>query len=524
MSHDDTLASLPKPKWVKVSPEASFEQVVVMLGQTEQAGLAVVDLDKIVQGVILAKDLPKLLLDKKHRSDCASDLMRPSPLCFDEDTNIKEALTRMAQHGLEFAPVLKRGRYSGVVLWRQLAQLVLDEDEQMIKQSEVLDEKFAMHSEYFAILAHDVRVPLSVVLLCAEDLKNEKKSGALTQSQVAYVDRILGNASVAKEMVIDLLRALKAEKQSPLKMESVDVESFLSKVVSDLQLIADQKKITLDTSSDVGVLAYFDKRRMQYVLENLVSNAVGVSPEGGRVMLAARLMDRGQKNYLSIEVSDEGPGIPKQEVGSLFDKFVQGSSNMKSHIGTGFGLGLAIVKKYVQLHNGMVEVEGGWQSGATFRVLIPLSCNIENFTSNTPVSDPIAPSGAKDHASQVLIVEDDDAIREYFEAELQEKEYRVITATNGQDGLSMYLRHRPDIVLTDIRMPVMDGLELLARIRASDNETPVILCTGYYPGLANDLTGSLHRANCVLEKPVAIDRVIEAIEACMASKKHINAS
>jgi DNA-binding response OmpR family regulator len=172
----------------------------------------------------------------------------------------------------------------------------------------------------------------------------------------------------------------------------------------------------------------------------------------------------------------------------------------------------------------MVEVEGGGQSGATFRVLIPLSCQIDSYPPQQVQVDLPEPSSSSNATPQVLIVEDDDAIREYFEAELQEEGFRVITAINGQDGLSMYLRHRPSVVLTDIRMPVMDGLELLARIRASDSETPVILCTGYYPGLTNDLTGSLHRANCVLEKPVAIERVIEAIRASLASKGHIAAS
>ncbi|SME97988.1 ATP-binding protein [Pseudobacteriovorax antillogorgiicola] len=495
-----TIEGLVNHKVLKLNQTASFENCVMHLGQrNDRVALVVNDNDRVV-GLITTHELILALVNKVSKTATIKDIMHNNPPVVSPRDSLRQVAKAMTDCKLDYVAVVEDEIIKGIVSWHDIQASILEEFGRFEDQTLELGNQLRYKDDYLGVVSHDVRTPLSVVSLCCDYLMSESSRKTLTPDQVSFIERIKRNAKNATTMVSDILDVVRLEKGFDLDYGDVDVDEFLGDVISNLQVIASEKNIEVVVECEEHMHVPMDRKRMIHVLENLVNNAVKFSPSGKKIFVSASSEVRKGDTYLVLTVRDEGMGIKEEDQKKIFDKFSQLESGVAKTLG--IGLGLAIAKKFVSLHRGFMEVDGGWQKGASFRAYIPGAKTGRKAESS---------EGERSDVPRILIVEDDESIREYFEEELRMAKYDVVSAHDGEEGIHAYFRYKPDLIMSDIRMPNVDGLELLARVRMTDKDVPFILCTGYYPGLSEDLAASDYKADHVLEKPVTADYVIKVV-------------
>lgn len=494
-----TVHDLIHTKFLKLPYTTPFESAVMLLGQRQEPVAVIVDKDEQFIGILRNDDLTQAIIHKKAKSTPIKDLIEDDhPYHIHSDTPITECARIMIERGLYWITVIDDGLILGYVSLLDIQSRFVEELKSLEDTNRDLCNQIEYQDDYLGIVSHDVRTPLSVITLCCDYLLSPANTKILTNDQISFVERISRNAENAANMVTEILDVVRLEKGYSLDYTDTDIGDFLGDCISNLQVLASEKhlEVVIDCEEDISVP--MDKKRMIHVLENLVNNAVKFSPTGKKIYVTAKSEERDGETYLLLTVRDEGEGIRPEDEEKVFGKYVQLESGVAKKLG--LGLGLSIARKFVSLHRGFMELEGGWKKGATFKAYIP-GAQINSA------------SKVKRHSGQtrILLVEDDASIREYFEEELQQAGYEVFTAKDGDEGIHAYFKVKPDLILSDIRMPHVDGLELLAKVRMTDKSIPFILCSGYYPGLAEDLTASQYKADYVLEKPVTTEHVIKVV-------------
>ena len=228
------------------------------------------------------------------------------------------------------------------------------------------------------------------------------------------------------------------------------------------------KNLEMILDIDNGVFMDFDREIITSVLNNLLSNAFKYTKRG-QVTLSLHTKTENEKEFAVISVSDTGEGIASDQIDKIFNRYyrVPGRENIN-----GSGIGLAIVRKFVKQHGGTISVESVRGKGSCFTVLLPMSS--EEHTSDVHVS----PDASTSSMQRILVVEDNADIRDYLSSILSD-EYEVLIASNGEEGLSVAMNSVPDIIISDIMMPKMDGLEMCRKIKGNINlsHIPVVLLT-----------------------------------------------
>ena len=494
-----TIGPLMKTKVLRLNSKTNFENAVMHIGQMKDSYAVVIDDNEMVVGMLRSDEIIHALVNKAAKNSHIDEIMVKEFPNLKPETSLKDAAREMSEHKLEYAPVMKDGHFQGVLAWNDLQKNLVDEYFKIEDRSKELDNQLTYKDDYLGVVSHDIRTPLSVISLCCDYMASDSSAQRLSDEQKSFIERIRRNADNATNMVVDILDVIRLEKTFDLSYEIVDVDKFLGDVISNLQVIASDKNIEVVVECSEHLRVPMDQKRIVHVLENLVNNAVKFSPSGKRIYVSASSEQRRGETYLCFSVRDEGQGIKSEDEQRVFDEFKQLESGMAKTLG--IGLGLAIAKKFVSLHRGLMEVEGGWQEGATFRALIPGAIVGKDAKDGDQRSDKI----------RVLVVEDDESIREYFQEELEIAGYDVYVACDGSEGIYSYFRYRPDLIFSDIRMGNVDGFELMTRVRMTDRSVPFVLCSGYYPGLAEDLAASEQKADCVLEKPVTAEQLVETI-------------
>jgi PAS domain S-box-containing protein len=365
--------------------------------------------------------------------------------------------------------------------------------EQAHKELETLYVRFKEYdqqkSRFFASVSHDLRTPLTLILGPAEKLL---RSHGLTQSERKGLETIQHNARLLLVHVNDLLdiSRLEAGKLEP-NYQAIDLAETVRFSASFFETLATEKKIDYNLNILDSVLAEVDTEKIQRIVLNLLSNAFKFTPTKGKVRVTV-----GERDLTGfLEVADSGPGIPADLREAIFEPYRQLRTDPKQVSG-GTGLGLAIVKDFVTLHRGKIAVSNAPEGGALFRIEIPLRApknarfarvdttisqaevasavveesRPETLDEPTPQADP-DPSKAT-----VLVIEDNSEMRAFISAVL-EREYRVITARNGREGLDKAQAESPDLILSDIMMPVMTGDGLVEELQRSTelSTIPLIL-------------------------------------------------
>ena len=345
---------------------------------------------------------------------------------------------------------------------REARRLQEQADAEHRRQEEELNQ---MKFRFFTNISHELRTPLSLIILPLESLMKEKEG----TGEYARLDTMHRNAKSLLDLVNHLLdfRRLEmgGEKVHPAKG---NFSEFVETVVEPFRAAAKEKGVALDFTDEAeNPFISFDGTMMRKVVNNLLSNALKFTPEGGSVHV--QLADQGN-GMLALSVSDTGIGIPKEDLEDIFDRFYRSGNAADA---TGSGIGLSLVKQYVEMHGGSVSVVSEVGEGSTFTVTLP---SLQEAAPETEEDAPV--EGASEGRKRMLVVEDNADFRQYLVDELS-GQYQVTVAVDGQDALEKIGAARPDIVISDVMMPRLGGIELTRRIKEDidTSHIPVILLT-----------------------------------------------
>jgi CheY-like chemotaxis protein/anti-sigma regulatory factor (Ser/Thr protein kinase) len=380
--------------------------------------------------------------------------------------------------------------------WKtQLKRIRIKHDYEMSKfEAEKLQEVDGMKSRFFANISHEFRTPLTLIFGPAKDVI-EKTKEPDTKKNVGIIKR---NASRLYGLVNQLLDLSKLEAgKMTLEASEQNIIPLLKGIVLSFTSLAERKKITLKFNTiEENLNVYIDKEKVEKVITNLLSNAFKFTPEGGKIdFTVEKLIDE-----VEIRISDNGVGIPKDRIDKIFDRFYQvDGSHTREREGT--GIGLALTKELVELHKGMIKVESKEGEGTTFRLLLPLGIEhlkseeivekeIQEETTKTMEETELIPATEKSNEKTdidalldtekalLLIVEDNSDVRNYIISHLEE-DYGIQEAVDGEDGLNKSVEQIPDLIVSDVMMPKMDGFELCEKLKTDERTShiPIILLT-----------------------------------------------
>lgn len=353
------------------------------------------------------------------------------------------------------------------------------------KESQRLHELDMMKIKFFTNISHEFRTPLTLILSPLDKILKNLKEGEL-KSQLSLVYR---NAQRLLRLVNQLLDIRRMEvEEFKLHPQYADMVAFVKDITHSFSDIAESQHIQYSFHSNVATLfMYFDIDKVDKIMYNLLSNAFKFTPQGGQIQVDLKYQRdalNDGKGVVEISVRDTGIGIPKDKHEKIFEQFFQ-HEHPGNVVNQGSGVGLALVKEFVKLHQGSISVESEPDKGSCFIVSLPVIT--EAIVDTTVIEENITSSGIEvldDNQPRqqkpltVLIIEDNHDLRFYLKDNLRHR-YHVLEASNGKEGYQKVFSVFPDIVITDIVLPEMDGIEICRKIK-TDRRTshiPVILLT-----------------------------------------------
>lgn len=379
-------------------------------------------------------------------------------------------------------------------------------NEQLAKKNEELEHlnnevMELTHSRlvFFTNISHELRTPLTLI---ADPIEMLLEEGGIKGRSRELLKMVQRNAKALQQLVGSILDFRKIQNgKMELSLTRFDIVKALSVWTGDFQLTAERKHIQLqlDTSSYTSspeIIA--DKEKVSRILFNLLSNAFKYTPVNGKIIVTlgnAQETDviegYATRHLLRISVKDTGKGIPSEERDKVFERFFQskGASG-------GTGIGLALVKSFVELHHGTARVESEYGHGSNFIVILPCmqEGEIKDEAASTTEVDETVLQYIDDNSNQrgnmqqlveaqgekptLLIIDDNNDIRQYERTLLQDR-YIVLEAADGKEGIEIAMREVPDLVICDVMMPIMDGLEFTERLKThvATSHIPVIMLT-----------------------------------------------
>lgn len=410
------------------------------------------------------------------------------------------------------------------------------------QQAEQLIALDQQKNAFFQNISHEFRTPLTLTIGPLESAVARGEGLDAEQSVIA-----LRNSRRLLRLVNQLLdlQRLDAGKMQPT-FRPCDLAVFTIEVVEAFQTYCERKEIALATEIEGCLPVYLDMEKFDKVLYNLLSNAMKFTPAGKSITVRLKTLN----GKARLEVQDEGIGIRNDQIPYLFERFRQADGSANRHY-EGTGLGLSLVKELSELHGGKVSVRSVYGEGTTFTIDLPLGTGhlpphqvveqalssekgraavelsdieMASATADRDVSMPPETEGsqverASFEGSQVLVVDDNPDLRAYVSSVLQRQGYKVRTAEQGAAGLEMASRYRPDLIVTDLMMPGVSGLEMIERIRkdADLQGTPVILLTAKVDDETR-LEGVEQGADAYLSKPFNDRELLAEVRNLLALK------
>ncbi|WP_206603023.1 GAF domain-containing protein [Leptolyngbya ohadii] len=425
---------------------------------------------------------------------------------------------------------------------RQQAQQQLTErNHQLAISNEGLARATRLKDEFLANMSHELRTPLNAILGMTEGLL-ETIFGEINQQQIKALSTIERSGSHLLELINDILDVAKIEAgQLEFDCTATAVSSLVQSSLAFIKQEALKKSIRLAVKL-APYLPYLlvDERRIRQVLINLLTNAVKFTPEGGQVTLevsypqvlytpngtnsaadfAADSATATPHSFLHIAITDTGIGISPDHLHKLFQPFIQIDSALNRKY-EGTGLGLALVKRIVELHGGKVSVTSKVDAGSCFTIELPCAVSTASPTFETDAEIYIESSHFDPKESPlILLAEDNEANISTISSYLKVKGYRVLLVKNGLEAIALGQSAKPDLIVMDIQMPGMDGLEAMQHIRRDPDlaHVPIVALTAL--AMKGDRERCLAAgANDYLMKPVKLRHLITVIQALLASKQ-----
>jgi ligand-binding sensor domain-containing protein/signal transduction histidine kinase/CheY-like chemotaxis protein/AraC-like DNA-binding protein len=385
-------------------------------------------------------------------------------------------------------------------------------------------EIYQMKMDFFTNVSHEIRTPLTLIVGPLEHLINDTKEFPRLNRRLLTVKK---NAGRLTRLVNELMDFRKEEAgKMTLNVSPENIVDFVKEIYLSFQYLAIKHHIDYQFNSDDDhIEVYFDHEQLEKVFFNLLSNAFKFTPDRGKIILSVKRVETG---YIEITVLDNGKGIPKESRDKIFTNFYQVKDPLSRNSGT--GIGLALSKKIAKLHHGdlllLPAVDGSADNVHTcfslklrtghshFKKaeLIPQFVNVESPDLYRLPQEPLemvdpdlSKEGSGDDKVTLLIVEDNREIRDFIRQSLRPF-YHIIEAEDGEKGAQLAFEKIPDIIVSDVMMPVMDGLEL-CRVLKTDARTshiPIILLTAR-SGNIHEVSGLKTGAEAYITKPFSID-------------------
>ena len=343
---------------------------------------------------------------------------------------------------------------------------------------------------YFTNISHDLLTPLTIITCLIDDA--EMTNG----SRISQLSMIRSNVNKLRRLLQQILDFRKVESGNmKLSVSKSDIVSFIDDVckVNFAPLIRKKSQTFTFSTEDKHLIAYFDRDKIDKIVSNLLSNACKYTSEGGEIKLIMKSYQNAEHTHLRIQVVDTGEGIAPDDLENIFERFYTANKGDESESN---GIGLSLTKDLVELHHGTIEVESELTKGSTFTVDFPIDKDSyqenELITGETSVNDKKAAmifehedldeSGVVEDAqtndNHLLLVEDNEELL-YLMEKILSRQYHVLVAKNGLEALDIIKDNEIDIIISDVMMPEMDGLELCRNIKSNleTSHIPVILLT-----------------------------------------------
>jgi PAS domain S-box-containing protein len=382
---------------------------------------------------------------------------------------------------------------------------------------ERLKEMDRIKTQFFANVSHELRTPLTLILGLADRISKSNPDPALQ----ADLDGVSRNARALLKQVNDLLDVAKLEAgRMAVDYLDVDLARLVRLCTSTFDVLASERGITFEVITPESLPAQLDPAQLQQILTNLLANAFKFSPPGGTV----RCLLSQDDGTVRLTVSDSGPGVPEAMRQAVFERFVQVEGGITRRYG-GTGLGLAIAREFVELHHGQIGVDDAPEGGARFQVILPRLAPAGASVRTAPLAIVANPEAVQECVGEwrscsedadrapddgrplLLVVEDNCEMARYL-AETLGGDYGVLQAADGQQGLEMARRHRPDLILSDVMMPRMSGADLVRSLRADAtfDDVPIVMLTAKAD---DELRVQLLRAGAqdYIMKPFAVEEL-----------------
>ena len=369
-------------------------------------------------------------------------------------------------------------------------QIISGEREKRLQEEELNEKKL----QFFTNISHEFRTPLTLIMNPIEDIIHNTDLALPTEVKEKH-QVIHKNADRLSKLINELMDFRKLElNKARVKASKVELISFINDLAGYFNEEASKREIYLNIEANVSKLdIWVDPSMFEKIIFNILSNAFKVTPNGGSITICTSNKNRlellplvdGETPIKAFEISikDTGPGLQQDQIKNIFERFYQVDNLNRSYYG-GTGIGLEVVKSFVELHKGKVEVESTIDVGTIFRIILPRGkkhFDINELAAETSVVTKGSKKGVVFHSDEkddsnvnseeetkesqtLLIVEDNVELVNYLKQELKSK-YKILTAHNGKKGLELAQKAIPDIIITDVVMPEMNGFDLCVSIK-----------------------------------------------------------
>ena len=393
-----------------------------------------------------------------------------------------------------------------------------------LRQGIAVEKKLAnLKTEFFTQVSHELRTPLTLILNPAREIKKNEPLSVNGQSQV---EMLISNAERMTQFVNQLLDLSKVQAgASTLRLQPLEVTEFLQHQISFFKVSAIARNINIILESEVQTLwAFLDRDKMDIIFYNLISNAIKYSYNNSNIIIRVNAVS--EKEF-SVQVIDEGIGVNDSELADIFKLYYEGERKTEQ-ASKGTGIGLALTKGLVDLHKGSISAVHNRPNGLIMNLVFPIGDISQLSPAKTSAEhEPFALSMEETEAVAinelplVLVVEDNDDLRKFLEQTLS-RQFRILTAANGEEGLKIAIEHSPDLVLSDIMMPKMNGIEMLDKLKNEvlTSHIPVVLLTAK-ASVESQIEALTYGADYYISKPFSTELLFKAIHNLIAGRKRL---
>ena len=400
----------------------------------------------------------------------------------------------------------------------------------IVTRHRIEEETVTAKLQFFTNISHELRTPLTLIADPVDYIIRDSNLSAQQRDMLQIVQR---NVAVLTRLVSEILDFRKVQNgKMKLHLSDFDLIECMQQWIGLFTVSAQKKNINLQLEAPKTIPMRADHDKLERICYNLLTNAMKYTPNGGKITFAATV----EGDKVKIEVSDNGIGIAADEQAYIFNRFYQAKN-----AGQGTGIGLALVKAFTDLHHGEATVESKEGEGSRFTIVLPLSQAGELSTSKfqQPYSPVVEISSTEEVPNQarhiddlvlpdeaarpeVLIIDDNSDIRSYLRRALSST-YKVSEAVDGKSGLEMARRIVPDLVISDIMMPVLDGLEFCSQLKQDKaiSHIPVILLTARSLD-EQRAEGYKHGADAYIAKPFSLELLLSRIDNLIESRKKLS--